>query len=45
MMQEQDYALNEVVIKGERPQVKVENGALVYDDVSIGRKIDSQQCV
>ena len=31
MMQEQDYALNEVVIKGERPQVKVENGALVYD--------------
>ena len=27
-MQEQDYALAEVVIKGERPQVKVENGAL-----------------
>ena len=30
-MKEQDYALNEVVIKGERPQVKVEDGALSYD--------------
>ena len=30
-MKEQDYTLNEVVIKGERPQVKVEDGALSYD--------------
>lgn len=30
-MQEKDYALNEVVVKGERPQVKVEDGALSYD--------------
>lgn len=27
----QSYTLNEVVVKGERPRVKVENGALTYD--------------
>lgn len=31
IMKEQEYALNEVVIKGERPQVKIEDGALSYD--------------
>lgn len=28
---EKDYELAEVVVKGERPQVKVDNGALVYN--------------
>lgn len=37
-MQEQDYALDEIVIKGERPQVKVENGALVYDMTALAEK-------
>lgn len=37
-MKEQDYALNEVVIKGERPQVKVEDGALSYDINRIAEK-------
>lgn len=31
VMKEQEYALNEVIVKGERPQVKVENGKLTYD--------------
>lgn len=31
VMREQDYALDEVVVTGERPLVKVENGALTYD--------------
>ena len=31
VMREQDYALDEVVVTGERPLVKVENGALIYD--------------
>ena len=30
-LEAQSYALDEVVVKGERPQVKVEKGALVYD--------------
>lgn len=30
-LEEQSYALDEVVVQGERPQVKVEKGALVYD--------------
>ena len=30
-LKETDYQLDEVVIKGNRPQVKVDNGALVYD--------------
>lgn len=38
ILQEQDYALDEVVIKGERPQVKVENGALVYDMTALAEK-------
>lgn len=38
MMQEQDYAINEVVIKGERPQVKIEDGALSYDVGNIAEK-------
>lgn len=31
VLKEKDYALKEVVVKGERPQVKVENGKLTYD--------------
>ena len=30
-LEAQSYALDEVVVKGERPQVKVEKGALVYN--------------
>lgn len=30
-LEAQSYALDEVVVQGERPQVKVEKGALVYD--------------
>lgn len=30
-LEEKDYKLAEVVVKGERPQVKVENGAIVYN--------------
>ena len=30
-LESQDYALDEVVVRGERPQIKVEKGALVYD--------------
>lgn len=37
-MKEQDYALNEVVVKGERPQVTVEDGALSYDVNRIAEK-------
>lgn len=38
LMEEQDYALNEVIIKGERPQVKIEDGALSYDISNIAEK-------
>ena len=31
VMKEKDYALGEVVVKGERPLVKVESGRLTYD--------------
>lgn len=37
-MQEQDYALDEVVIKGERPLVKAENGSLTYDVAAMAEK-------
>lgn len=37
-MKEQDYALDEVVVKGERPQVTVEDGALSYDVNRIAEK-------
>ena len=37
-MKEQNYSLDEVVIKGERPLVKVENGLLSYDVSVIAEK-------
>ena len=37
-MKEQNYSLDEVVIKGERPLVKAENGLLSYDVSVIAEK-------
>lgn len=31
ILKEKDYSLDEVVVRGERPQVKVEGGTLIYD--------------
>ena len=37
-LEAQSYALDEVVVQGERPQVKVEKGALVYDAKALSER-------
>ncbi len=37
-LQEREFSLNEVVVKGELPQVKVQDGALVYDIANMAKK-------
>ena len=37
-LQEREFSLKEVVVKGELPQVKVQDGALVYDIANMAKK-------
>lgn len=38
MLEAQDYALGEVTVRAERPLVKAENGALIYDVAALTGK-------